>query len=98
MVVHQSQKMNFKIELLNILQSVYRLDHVHFDDDVNICILLTNEHILKNSLEENDSKFYLACIRDREIAQDKARKKKIDKQVTYKKNKKQRLILEMKLN
>ena len=72
---------------------MYRLDHARFDEDLDNCIMLTNEHILKNNLSNLDSQFFTANILDRKIYQEKARAKRKESVSQFKKAKKLRNAL-----
>ena len=44
-------------KLWKLFRGIYRWDHQHFDFDFDNCVMLTNEHIQRNSLEELDRMF-----------------------------------------
>jgi hypothetical protein len=49
----------------SILRNVYRWDHAHFDDDYDICCLLTNELVRTTQLEERDYDFFRKVVTQR---------------------------------
>lgn len=62
--------------LWGVVRDVYRWDHETFDADVDICIMLTNEHIQHHSLEEIDAQFFRQVAQQRRIvAEEKKRKR-----------------------
>lgn len=74
-----------------ILRKVYRWDHAHFDDDYDICCLLTNELIRATQLNEADHDFYMRVItKRRQGREDKERVRKAQ-QLQYKHTKRARL-------
>ena len=64
-------------KLWEICNKVYRYDLSHFDDDIDLCFLLTNENIEQSELAEKDQQFYWLRInqtREKEIAKELKRK------------------------
>jgi len=59
--------------LWSIFRGIYRWSHEHLDEDINIMLLLTNEHIEKNNLVVLEREFYLKSL-------DKKTKKSEEKQ------------------
>jgi len=77
--------------LWGILRETYRWDHSHFDDDFDICVLLTNEHIRVHELLHQDYKMHKQILSSQKDAfETKERKRKL-KEVRYKQNKLRRL-------
>jgi hypothetical protein len=62
--------------LWKVISDVYRWSHEHFDVDVDVCVMLTNEHIRNHDLSEFDAEFYrqLAAYR-KEVAETRKRKR-----------------------
>ncbi len=52
-------------KLWGAMRSVYRLDHSHFDDDFDNCLLLTNENIRAAGLTAADRDFFLSHLEAR---------------------------------
>ena len=76
-------------------KTVYRLDHKHFDQDMDTCILLTNENILKRSLEEQDRHFHLAMIEEKKKKQEQLSVKRKQSLERYRANKRARIRAEL---
>lgn len=63
--------------LWHIIRGPYRWDHTHLDTDFEVCGLLTNEHIRRLDLQEQDREFYKRLVHRRFLtAQAKAEKRK----------------------
>ena len=74
---------------------MYRLDHRYFDQDIDNCILLTNEHIKRLYLVDQDVEIYKRSIQDRTKKRNAFDQKRKESLVKYKAAKKQRLLLEI---
>ncbi len=78
-------------KLWKVARGVYRWDHRHFDVDIDVCILLTNEHIKRHDLVELDYRLYLGVCEQRAARAEEVlqQRKAVDER--YKTRKKQRL-------
>jgi hypothetical protein len=70
-----------------LLRHEYRWDHAHFDDDNDICCLLTNELIRAAQLAERDHDFYRQVVTRRHATHEAVQRKRVAEQHTYKQNK-----------
>ena len=77
--------------LFKFARSRYRMDHVMFDDHFDAMLLLTNEHLRRNQLADEDIALRNNHIQTRiRQVEDKAQKKRLQSQ-TYAANKRRRM-------
>ena len=77
-----------------LFKGVYHLDHEHFDLDFDNCILLTNEHIQRMNLEEQDLRFFQLFTQDRIETQVAGEMKRKESRRRWTQAKRQRIMLE----
>jgi len=71
----------------------YKWDHAHFDADIDLCILLTNEHMRNHNLTNIDYEFRQAVLALTEHEQESKIEKRKCSQKRYMKKKKGRIDL-----
>jgi hypothetical protein len=76
-------------KLWAITSKVYRLDHTKFDDDFDICLLLTNEHIRNHQLNNEDKEFYDHWLEARKVAAEERKRKEDESREKYRTAKRQ---------
>jgi hypothetical protein len=81
--------------LWQICHNIYRLSHQFFDQDIDICLWLTNEHIKHNHLSMDDHRVFLAHIVQHEAEVRQASNKTKAQQQRWKEAKKARLEREV---
>lgn len=81
-------------KLWGVMREVYRWDHSHFDDDINLCILLTNEHIerFQQPPAPSDGDFERQQIGMRISVFEEFREKRKKQMAEYRARKRARLI------
>ena len=67
-------------------ERTFRFELPSFDEYVDLCILLTNEHIEKNTLIESDYNYYCRTLEES--------KRRSPKRITRKENKDRNALLE----
>lgn len=75
--VQVEQFLRHKAKLWAVFRGSWRWDESHFDDDLTIAVLLTNEHIEHFNLTVEDEIFYDKWIaRRRDLAMERERRRK----------------------
>jgi len=64
-------------QLWKIFNYCYRLNHTYFDDDFEICVYLTNEHIQRTALHNEDAIYYKRWL----LQKRSENKEKIEKRI-----------------
>lgn len=79
-------------QLWRICRGRYQWAHERFDSDIDICILLTNEHIKRNRLEEIDFEYWSSYLSRRALEREQLLEKKKSKWKEYQAKKKLKLL------
>jgi hypothetical protein len=76
-----------------MLKYIIRWDHNHFDEDIDMCVLLANEHIHNNatSLTAQEAVFYKRAMTQRKEEQEEKTQTRRISQAAYRQRKKQRI-------
>lgn len=80
-----------RLKHLWLMCTVYRSAHIHFNSDIDICILLTNEHIKGKPLHLGDQRSFLAHIAQQRQESEEKKAKKRKYQEDFKARKKSRI-------
>jgi len=71
--------------------SVYTLDHIHFDQDFDNCLLLCNYGLPHNQLSEADQSYYRSLLAKFQIDHEELTNKRKRQSVDYRQRKRARL-------
>lgn len=69
--------------LWGIVRHTYKYDHQSFDADIDMCILLTNEHIRYARLTMEDAEFYRSFLSERIRQKEQRQEKRQREQENY---------------
>ena len=76
--------------LWTVMGGRFRWAHDLFDDSVDLCILLTNEHIKRSQLTDDDAVFVRRLRFARETANEQRDQKRRQQQTSYRARRRQR--------
>jgi hypothetical protein len=77
-----------------ITRNTYRYSHENFDDDMDICILLTNEHLKIHNTSEQDGKFFQSLMVQRMKEFEKKEEKRRAQLKNYATKRRRELLIE----